>query len=119
MVGLENVVDELRKAGIPGDLWIDGSFLTEKIDAEDVDVVLRVSGTFADAATAEQLGAMSWLNSNLKGTHKVDSYIFAEWPDKHPHFWIGEYNYAYWLKQFGFSRGHDRKGIAVLELAVL
>lgn len=42
MDGLEKFVDMLRSEGIVGDLWIDGSFMTQKLDPEDVDIVLSV-----------------------------------------------------------------------------
>ena len=54
MNGLEYVVYRLTEAGICGDLWVDGSFLTEKIDPNDVDLLLHIKPDFYDVATHEQ-----------------------------------------------------------------
>lgn len=49
MNGLENVVQVLEQAGLAGDLWVDGSFMTEAIDPADSDVALWVSADDYDA----------------------------------------------------------------------
>ncbi len=36
------IIDRLSQYGIRGDLWVNGSFLTRKIDPSDSDVVLFV-----------------------------------------------------------------------------
>ena len=40
MEGLQSVVGRLERERVYGELWIDGSFLTNKINPNDVDVVL-------------------------------------------------------------------------------
>jgi hypothetical protein len=87
-----------------------------KVNPADIDLVLRVEGVFYNLATAEQRSAMDWVGQNLYGSHRCDSYLLLKWPDGHPNFWLGEYWYAYWLRQWGFSRGSILKGIAVLQL---
>jgi hypothetical protein len=44
MDGLDTIVGKLIAARIVGDFWVNGSFLTQKIDPEDTDVVLHVDG---------------------------------------------------------------------------
>ena len=117
MLGLIGVVERLRGAGIEGELWIDGSFLTEKIDPEDCDMVLRIPGLFFDACTPEQQTAVDWVTEGArKTTHHCDAYAFPAYPEGHPDYWVGEYMYAYWMKQWGFDRSENMKGIAVVEL---
>jgi len=116
MEGLERVIRNLRMNGVAGELWVDGSFVTEKINPEDVDFVLRVSAQFYENGAQTQRNAIDWLTSNLKDTHFCDSYFFMEWPEGHPHYWIGQYMYNYWMRQFGFSRGNEMKGIPVVTL---
>ena len=53
MAGLEAVVEHLEQAGIMGDLWVNGSLLTQAIDPADADIVLRVSAEFFDAVPPE------------------------------------------------------------------
>lgn len=116
MNGLESIVAELQRATVEGDLWINGSFLTEKVNPGDSDVALRVQADFFDNGTPEQRGAILWLRQDLKPTHHCDSYVFFEWPNSHVLYWEGEYMRSYWLRQYGFSRGQDFKGIAFVSL---
>lgn len=46
MQGLRHVVDTLSNEAIPGEVWVDGSFLTKKIDPADVDILLSVRDGF-------------------------------------------------------------------------
>jgi hypothetical protein len=116
MEGIEKLIKELRMNSIEGEVWIDGSFVTEKMDPEDVDLVLRLPAQFYENATERQRKAVDWLAANLKNTHSCDSYLCMEWPEDHPNYWIGQYAYSYWMRQFGFSRGNEMKGIAVVTL---
>jgi|SRR6478752_8398731 len=122
MDGLREVISKLKSSGIECELWIDGSFLTEKIDADDCDLVLRCCGDFYDNATGDQQEAIDWVGSNLKASHRCDSYVFYEYDEGSPNYWIGEYMYCYWMRQWGFGRPKpspnppDLKGIAVVKL---
>jgi len=117
MQGLEAVVARLEVAGVPGDLWVDGSFVTEKIDPEDVDVILMSIAHFYDTASASQRAAMDWLDSNLKATHKVDSYLWLELPATDPQSVERDQDRTYWRGQFGFGREDEPKGVAVVTLS--
>jgi hypothetical protein len=116
MSGLEIVHTELVNATVQGELWIDGSFLTESIDPRDVDVVLKADGDYYDNAAPTQRSKMDWFSSNLRATHFCHSFIFLEYPDGHVHHWLGEWMRAYWIRQFGFSRAGAHKGISVVML---
>ncbi len=114
--GLQSVVDRLLISKISGELWVDGSFVTEKTDPVDVDIVLRIPAEAYENGTDKQRKAIDWLNGDLKDSHYCDSYCFMEWPPSHPLYWYGEYMYTYWMKWYGFSRGEEMKGIAVIPL---
>ena len=116
MARLEQVITELKQAGIIGDLWIDGSFVTEKIDPKDVDVVLFVSERRRRAFTARQDKVLRWFYSNLSATHSCDSYIAFRFPRSHPEWKDGKQWQAYWLKQFGTGRSGARKGIIAVSI---
>jgi hypothetical protein len=111
---LEQVINAIEAARLSGELWVDGSFLTEKIDARDVDVVLH--GTLApgkvDLGNPGHVAAINWLGSNLKASHMCDSYTCL--------YVAADPNRArwrqYWQNTFGYSRGRLCKGIAVLIL---
>ncbi|HEY1380572.1 MAG TPA: hypothetical protein VGF55_27470 [Gemmataceae bacterium] len=118
MDGLEAVIARLTGAGVTGELWIDGSFLTHKLDPNDVDLLLRLTNAFVSGLTPEQQAALDWfLDRERHATHSCDCYACVEYPQDHPLHSIGEWHRAYWIRQYGFSRGHDLKGIAVLRLA--
>ncbi len=117
MGGLESVVAELESIGIRGDLWVDGSFLTEQENPSDVDVVLRITADFFTAANQEQREKLRWFDSSMpKSSYRCDSYKWIEWPEGHPLYWESEWERAYWIKQYGFSRDSDYKGIAVVRV---
>lgn len=116
MDGLESVVDALSAESVECEVWADGSFLTKKIDPEDSDVVVVVTGDFLVGARQGQLDALAWVRSNLKSSHRCDSYMFVDYPAGHDLAGYGQWMRAYWIRQFGFSRGNNLKGIAVVGL---
>jgi hypothetical protein len=116
MDGLETVVDRLLVDGIEGELWIDGSFLTEKIDPEDADVVMVVDSGYLATATAGQQATLDWLGTNLRSSHHCDSYLLVSYPLGHASAGFGEWMRSYWIRQFGFSRGLDLKGMPTVKV---
>ena len=111
MDGLETVVDRLRKDAVECELWLDGSFTTEKIDPADVDLVMVLTSDFVNTATLAQADAIQWVESNLKSSHHCDSYVLVTYPDGHALAGYSQWMHAYWIKQFGFSRGLEFKGM--------
>lgn len=111
---LEEILHALGTAKLSGEFWIDGSFLTEKIEAKDVDVVFHgsVGPGKVDPSNVDHVRAMHWLNGNLKSSHLCDSYICL----LHPGDPNGPARRQYWQRTFGYSRGKFCKGIMVLTL---
>src|ERR1700753_4504612 len=64
MAGLELVISRIENAGIKGELLIDGSFLTKKIDADDVDILLIVHPDLYYKGTSDQFETIEWLINN-------------------------------------------------------
>lgn len=118
MTGLETIVARLVAAGIVGDLWINGSFVTEKIDPEDTDVVLHVDGLqMYECGTHEQRAAIDWIISNLKNTElHCDSYHLFTY--RIPHLLVdeGQWDHSYWHHKFGLSREVETKGIVIVSI---
>jgi hypothetical protein len=117
MDGLRVFVQRLLGVGIRGDLWLDGSFFTEKIDPKDVDVVLRIDAVIYNTGSIEIRAAIDWVIANQKSTLKCDSYALFEYPADHPLHDEGKWWYSYWHAKWGFSREEDPKGIVVLSLS--
>lgn len=50
MDNLTHILERVGGASIVGEIWLDGSFLTKKIDPCDADLVLHVDGALYDKA---------------------------------------------------------------------
>jgi hypothetical protein len=114
MNGLEYVHHNLNRNCIIGELWVDGSFLTNKVDPADVDIVLCVDGPFIDNASATQQAVVQWVAGNLKASLMCDSFVCAVYPPDHAKYVYGRDWQAYWRGMFCFSRRMDVKGLAVI-----
>jgi hypothetical protein len=116
MAGLRSFVRRLQDVGIKGDIWIDGSFLTEKIDPKDVDVVLVIQAADYDYGNDETRAAIDWVVANQKNSLRCDSYVLFEYPADSPLLVEGQWWYSYLHARWGFSYEGDPKGIAVVKL---
>jgi hypothetical protein len=114
MAGIEQVAGRFAAVKMKGDLWIDGSFMTQKIDAQDVDVLLRVDDWFHSRCTRDQIDAIEWMKREGPALG-CDAYVHVDYTQGHSQYSLGHWGYSYWLRQFGFSRSDELKGIAVLE----
>ena len=120
MNGLESLVASLNAEGMPMQLWVDGSFTTEKLNPKDVDVLVRVTEDDMTKATDRQKRTLQWVaETDLVPSHNCDAYVLFEYPAGHRLEQVGEWNKAYWLRQFGYSRQNKPKGLAVLTLPYL
>jgi hypothetical protein len=117
MAGLEEVRRHLISVDLRGQLWIDGSFMTQKIDPDDVDVVLHINADEYNNGNTETRAAIEWVNSNLEASHRVHSFVLFRYPKNNPMHASSVWDNAYWIKQFGFSRADSHKGMAILRLS--
>lgn len=116
MENLVDLIELIQKERMRGQLWIDGSFLTEKLNPDDVDMVLVVLGSDFDKMDHDQKKFLNWFNNTpLYQRYRCDNYLFV----RQENLATGEYLYAYWLKQFGFSRGGEMKGLALVKIPFL
>lgn len=117
MQGLQQFIGRLIASGLTAEIWLDGSFLSEKIDPADVDIVVRCDAISQyDSGTPEQRAAIDWVIANQKISLKCDSYPLFYYPPGHPLHTEGEWWYSYWHVKWGFSREEDPKGIAVIRI---
>jgi hypothetical protein len=112
---LEQVISRITAEKIESDIWLDGSFVTEKLDPCDSDILVVVKSEFVENTTPSQKNVLNWLRGNLKTAYLCDSYILALFPEGHINHGQSQWLHAYWLKQFGFSRGDELKGILVIK----
>lgn len=117
MDGLERVLGLLNRTGFRLEVWVNGSFMTEKFNPEDSDVAVRVQGEDFDAAPPAQRAELLHLaTADLKPDHRCDLYVFPEYGAGHPLHDFGQWRRAYWLNKFGYSRAEQPKGLAVIRL---
>ncbi len=114
--GLQFVLGRPNERGVEAEVWVDGSFLTEKPNPEDVDFVLCVRASVYDEGTEAVREALEWIKDDLKSLHKCDSHLFFVYERDDSVYEVGEKSRRYWLKQFGESRKDEPKGIAVVTL---
>jgi hypothetical protein len=121
MDGLKKILDRVLAANISsGAVWVNGSFLTGKIDPNDVDFVVCVDADIYDNGTVEQKAILdSIANDDLKSSDRCDCYVSLAWPSGHALHGVGQRNRDYWKRQFGNSRSGEAKGIAALNLGSL
>jgi hypothetical protein len=116
MGDLEAVVARLCKAGIVGDLWINGSFLTLSPEPEDADLLLRVSYLLDDEGTPDQQDALVWFGGTERW-RKCQFHLWKDYPDGHAYYSDSEWMRDYWSRWFGFSvKDKSPKGIALLSV---
>lgn len=123
MDGLEKVIQDLLAAKIEAKIWIDGSFVSQKIDPSDVDILAEISGEFYDGTTPEQRRLLDALNDNVyKNSLGVDSRAWSFYDDRsHAEYWNSQWWRGYWINFFGFCRSdglnqYETKGMALLVL---
>lgn len=107
-------VNAMRAAGVCGQLWLDGSFLTEKVGPGDIDCVMW-SPSWVDIAlaTASNRAQVSLLldHDHAETLYDLDLYLETPAPDRIFH------REAYWRGILGFC--HNRvtaKGFAEITL---
>ncbi len=120
MDGLEKFVAKLQKAKLTGDLWIDGSFITEKIEPDDVDIVLFAPSTIREQASLDQLLLIEQIEELAfkDDVYYCDTYITYHYGKDDQLYWIGEYMRAYWTTQYGFSQARGVQGVCGLGIEV-
>lgn len=95
------------------EIWIDGSFVTSKINPNDVDLVV-----FVHAKDYIKL-AQKW--SDIRNANDIDAYFtLAICEESEKYVRPDEYNKFvnhrnYWRGQFGFDRNNFPKGVIVLK----
>lgn len=116
MCTLEAMCTAISVSLIRSEIWVDGSFLTKKIEPNDVDAVVVIQH---GSHTPEQHAVLERVaQKRFASPHQCDSYVNIEYPRNHAKFSTGEFMRAYWMRQFGFSRGEQIKGIAVIRTPI-
>lgn len=121
MTGLEAVINKIAASGITGEVWLNGSFVTSKIDPADSDVVALIPASFYEAGKDEHKEVIDWLwskENQPKKTFKCDTYVHLRYPPGSVEEKLWESTLAHWQRLYGIGPiTGNPKGIVVLELA--
>jgi hypothetical protein len=77
------------------DIWIDGSFVTKKLNPNDIDIVLII-----DANTLEYKGKeieALFKSREARQRYNVDAYTIAKYDESNPKYSLFQIEKAYWL----------------------
>lgn len=110
LAGLNKFLEELAALAIKGDLWFDGSFVTEKSEPDDIDLVVVLDPASVAGLTPEQQLSVQHLfdNPTSKAKYNCDVYCVSS---------ADEVLVSYWRGWFGFRRdGRTAKGIGFISL---
>lgn len=107
---LKHVVDGFQQ-------FVDGSFVSNKNDPGDVDIVC-----FIDADTVDNLSVDDQLKLKAlvagkatKAIYHCDAYFALSCAPSHPAFSEARSVRKYWMGEFGFDRQETPKGIVLIE----
>jgi hypothetical protein len=64
MDGFRKIVAMLEQESIPCEILVDGSFLTEEIEPDDIDFAIVVAPEFYDQCKDEQRKLLDWIGDN-------------------------------------------------------
>lgn len=116
--GWLNLRNALRRFVPVTEIWVDGSFVTDKPDPGDIDVLIVFDGVAFDCLEPELVALAGALMSN-KYTREYwgcDSYPLPVYPDDHPFAPAVQRQATYWHDTWSMVRDHDEltKGYLVI-----
>jgi hypothetical protein len=112
------IIEHLKALKIPCKIWVDGSFVTRKIDPDDIDFVVDVPVHAFDNATPPQAEFLKSLADMVFGkTEKMHTFVMFDAPLIHSKYALSQTLHDQWKRDFGFSYvKKEPKGIAVIEI---
>ena len=113
------LVEELKSLKLKCKIWLDGSLLTEKVDPDDVDLVVDVQFEALNAATFAQRAFLNELSKHAfrDAPKKLHTFVIYSAPIGHLAAPRAAELREQWIRDFGFSfRKREPKGIALLDV---
>jgi hypothetical protein len=108
--GLKTYLSALENIGISFEVWIDGSFTTEKENPNDIDIVVFGSHSEIDKLPNETQKQLAALLDRINIKHATGcDVLFAVTEDQNRR--------SYWRGWYGFDRDENPKGIARIEVS--
>ena len=101
--------------GIPCDIWVDGSFVSSRLEPNDIDLLVQIDADVAERLNEDQMLLID--NTDMGAYDGLDSFVDTVYPRGHELADKLEDDDRSWGKLFGV--GHDDrllKGIAILRV---
>lgn len=97
--------------------FVDGSFVSNKNDPGDVDLICFIDGDVLDALPPSEQNKIGALLAGklTKASHMCDAYFCPMYPEHHPNYEFYRSKRKYWMGEFGFDRTDVPKGVVVVE----
>jgi predicted nucleotidyltransferase len=103
---MKSYIEELKQIiDLPFYIWIDGSFVTNRLRPNDIDILVFVESV-AINRTEKQLYQL-----RERFRPEIDSYFIEVLLPTHPNYFLFEMNRTEWLFTFSTSRSFQNKGI--------
>lgn len=109
--GLTQFISLLRQLGIPIELWMDGSFTTNKENPNDIDLVLFASETDVNNLSPPHKTQLAGLMDRVSSKHKFGCDVSFSIKEN-------QNMRSYWRGWYGFDRNENPKGIARLTVNI-
>jgi hypothetical protein len=110
---------DLRQRPVAFEQYVDGSFVSSKINPGDIDLVCVADADTLDSLpTSEQEKIRQLFRGKItKSTHHCDAYLIASVSESDPRYQYYFQNKKFWLGCFGFDRADQPKGFLRLQIA--
>lgn len=110
------LLNEIEAVSLPCGVWVDGSFVTEKVDPEDIDVFVCMSAALASVTSPAQAALIARVNDDDGFIERVDSFAFFELELGSPDEGTEYDDRSGWAHHCGTERNSGWcKGIALIE----
>jgi hypothetical protein len=110
----ERLVDDLNKMNVVCELWTDGSFLTEKLEPDDIDLSFAA---FAEALDRLNMASVAWIFANLDDKNYsslLHTYVCVRFARDDPRRAADRTDY--WTEKWGVGWDDRLKGYVVIKL---
>ncbi len=87
--------------------WIDGSFISTKINPKDIDIVTILN--FEDYEKNKADLSQKFISHNARKQYEVDANIVSEYPENHKKHFFTQSDLLYWMNLFEKTKVNRRK----------
>lgn len=115
---LEAFFQEYLVCGVPGEMWLDGSFLTEKPEPADLDISVIIPANGGGSGISDEQRALIDATNDGKFGPALDAFAWEWLEPGHPQFFDEQLNPARtWHEQYGTEHsGKWIKGFVTMRL---